>query len=254
MIENLHVANAQRTLAVADADRRRWTDDLCSGTKRSLYASPCIEYDCRMTVLDTHPEDAFANDRAHVFHSWSAQGTLNPLVVTGAEGSYFWTEDGTRYLDFSSQLVNVNIGHQHPEAGRGDQGAGRPAVHGRAVPRQRRPQRGGPADLRGRRREDRRQPARHGVLHQRRRRGHRERDAHGPPAHRSAQGADHTTAATTAAPTGPSRSPATRVAGRASRACPASSSSGGRTRTAARSTRPTRPRSASARSPTSTTC
>ena len=67
-----------------------------------------------MTVLDTHPEDAFANDRAHVFHSWSAQGTLNPLVVSGAEGSYFWTQDGTRYLDFSSQLVNVNIGHQHP--------------------------------------------------------------------------------------------------------------------------------------------
>ena len=68
-----------------------------------------------MTVLDTHPENAFANDRAHVFHSWSAQGALNPLVVEGAEGSYFWTQDGTRYLDFSSQLVNVNIGHQHPK-------------------------------------------------------------------------------------------------------------------------------------------
>ena len=68
-----------------------------------------------MTVLDTHPENAFANDRSHVFHSWSAQGALNPLVVEGAEGSYFWTQDGTRYLDFSSQLVNVNIGHQHPK-------------------------------------------------------------------------------------------------------------------------------------------
>src|SRR6187200_2291680 len=67
-----------------------------------------------MTVPDTHPEDEFANDRAHVFHSCSAQGTLKPLVVAGAEGSWFWTEDGTRYLDFSSQLVNVNIGHQHP--------------------------------------------------------------------------------------------------------------------------------------------
>lgn len=58
---------------------------------------------------------AYDNDRAHVFHSWSAQAALNPLVVTGGEGSYFWTEDGTRYLDFSSQLVNVNIGHQHPK-------------------------------------------------------------------------------------------------------------------------------------------
>ncbi len=59
--------------------------------------------------------DAFTNDRAHVFHSWSAQGALNPIVVDRAEGSFFWTEDGTRFLDFSSQLVNVNIGHQHPK-------------------------------------------------------------------------------------------------------------------------------------------
>ena len=68
-----------------------------------------------MNALDTRPADAFANDRSHVFHSWSAQGLLNPVVVTRAEGSHFWTEDGTRYLDFSSQLVNVNIGHQHPK-------------------------------------------------------------------------------------------------------------------------------------------
>jgi taurine--2-oxoglutarate transaminase len=68
-----------------------------------------------MTQLETRPSDVYANDRAHVFHSWSAQGALNPLVVAGALGSYFWTEDGTRYLDFSSQLVNVNIGHQHPK-------------------------------------------------------------------------------------------------------------------------------------------
>ena len=55
-----------------------------------------------------------AMDRAHVFHSWSAQGALNPLVVQRTEGSCFWDYDGKRYLDFSSQLVNVNIGHQHP--------------------------------------------------------------------------------------------------------------------------------------------
>ena len=68
-----------------------------------------------MTVLDTHPADAFANDRKHVFHSWSAQALINPVVVTRAEGSHFWTEDGTKFLDFSSQLVNMNIGHQHPK-------------------------------------------------------------------------------------------------------------------------------------------
>ncbi|WP_419996329.1 aspartate aminotransferase family protein [Streptomyces boninensis] len=55
-----------------------------------------------------------AADRAHVFHSWSAQDTISPMPVAGAEGSYFWDYDGKRYLDFSSQLVFTNIGHQHP--------------------------------------------------------------------------------------------------------------------------------------------
>lgn len=56
-----------------------------------------------------------AADRAHVFHSWSAQELIDPLPVAGAEGSYFWDYEGNRYLDFSSQLVNTNIGHQHPK-------------------------------------------------------------------------------------------------------------------------------------------
>jgi taurine--2-oxoglutarate transaminase len=56
-----------------------------------------------------------AADRAHVFHSWSAQSLIDPLAVAGAEGSYFWDYEGRRYLDFSSQLVNTNIGHQHPK-------------------------------------------------------------------------------------------------------------------------------------------
>jgi taurine--2-oxoglutarate transaminase len=68
-----------------------------------------------MAILDTNPSQAFANDRQHVFHSWSAQSTLNPLVVAGGEGAWFWDETGRKFLDFSSQLVNVNIGHQHPK-------------------------------------------------------------------------------------------------------------------------------------------
>jgi taurine--2-oxoglutarate transaminase len=53
-------------------------------------------------------------DRAHVFHSWSAQGALDPFVIAGGSGSTVWDYDGRHYLDFSSQLVNTNIGHQHP--------------------------------------------------------------------------------------------------------------------------------------------
>jgi taurine--2-oxoglutarate transaminase len=58
---------------------------------------------------------AYRDDRAHVFHSWSAQALLDPVVVAGASGSRFWDEAGNSWLDFSSQLVNVNIGHQHPK-------------------------------------------------------------------------------------------------------------------------------------------
>jgi len=71
-----------------------------------------------MTEPRSDPErgaQVYAMDRAHVFHSWSAQKALRPLPVAAAEGSYFWDYDGNRYLDFSSQLVNTNIGHQHPK-------------------------------------------------------------------------------------------------------------------------------------------
>ncbi|HEY6934877.1 MAG TPA: aspartate aminotransferase family protein [Marmoricola sp.] len=54
-------------------------------------------------------------DHRHVFHSWSAQALIDPLPVERAEGSCFWDMSGNRYLDFSSQLVNLNIGHQHPK-------------------------------------------------------------------------------------------------------------------------------------------
>jgi len=66
-------------------------------------------------VLDSADgELAYELDRAHVFHSWSAQGALTPFVIAGGSGSTVWDFDGTTYLDFSSQLVNTNIGHQHP--------------------------------------------------------------------------------------------------------------------------------------------
>jgi taurine---2-oxoglutarate transaminase len=65
-----------------------------------------------------NPEEGkrvFDLDRAHVFHSWSAQGAIKPLPIADAQGSYLWDYDGNKYLDFSSQLVNTNIGHQHPK-------------------------------------------------------------------------------------------------------------------------------------------
>lgn len=56
-----------------------------------------------------------AADRKYVFHSWSAQRNLQPLVIESGLGTKMWDYDGKEYLDFSSQLVNTNIGHQHPK-------------------------------------------------------------------------------------------------------------------------------------------
>jgi taurine---2-oxoglutarate transaminase len=54
-------------------------------------------------------------NREFTFFSWSVQGQVNPIPVEKAEGIYFWDMDGKRYIDFSSQLMNTNIGHQHPK-------------------------------------------------------------------------------------------------------------------------------------------
>jgi len=54
-------------------------------------------------------------DRKHVFHSWSAQAQIKPMTITASQGSYVWDGDGNKLLDFSSQLVFTNIGHQHPK-------------------------------------------------------------------------------------------------------------------------------------------
>ena len=56
-------------------------------------------------------QDVHANN---YLQSWSKQGG-KPRVITGAQGSWFWDSDGKRYLDFQSQLVNANLGHQHPK-------------------------------------------------------------------------------------------------------------------------------------------
>ncbi len=58
---------------------------------------------------------AYELDRKHVFHSWSAQAQFTPMTIVASQGSYVWDGDGNRLLDFSSQLVNTNIGHQHPK-------------------------------------------------------------------------------------------------------------------------------------------
>ncbi|MDP4217623.1 MAG: aminotransferase class III-fold pyridoxal phosphate-dependent enzyme [Bacteroidota bacterium] len=47
----------------------------------------------------------------YTLFSWSKQKGIAPIAVRHAEGVYLYDYDGKRYLDFSSGLINVNIGH-----------------------------------------------------------------------------------------------------------------------------------------------
>lgn len=55
-----------------------------------------------------------AKNKAYTLASWTAQAVWDPISMVKGEGVYFWDADGKRYLDWSSQLMNVNIGHGHP--------------------------------------------------------------------------------------------------------------------------------------------
>src|SRR5258707_12967408 len=60
-------------------------------------------------------EEIVALCRKHTMFEWSAQTKVDPIPVARAEGVYFWTPEGKRYLDFNSQLMCTNIGHGHPK-------------------------------------------------------------------------------------------------------------------------------------------
>jgi taurine---2-oxoglutarate transaminase len=47
----------------------------------------------------------------YTLFSWSKQKGIAPIAVKHAEGVYLYDYDGKRYIDFSSGLMNVNIGH-----------------------------------------------------------------------------------------------------------------------------------------------
>ena len=56
-------------------------------------------------------EEIVALSRQYTLYEWSAQSAVDPIAVERAEGVYFYSPDGKRYIDFNSQLMSVNIGH-----------------------------------------------------------------------------------------------------------------------------------------------
>jgi taurine--2-oxoglutarate transaminase len=64
-----------------------------------------------VTPVTLSAEEIVELSKRYTLYDWSAQSKVAPFAVDHAEGVYFYTTDGTRYLDFNSQLMGVNIGH-----------------------------------------------------------------------------------------------------------------------------------------------
>jgi len=59
----------------------------------------------------TETEEILQNNFDYTLFSWSKQKGINPIAVKYGKGVYLYDYDGKHYLDFSSGLMNVNIGH-----------------------------------------------------------------------------------------------------------------------------------------------
>ena len=62
-----------------------------------------------------NPEELIQKNKTFTLASWTPQDVWSPISMTRGEGVYFWDAEGKRFLDWSSQLMNVNIGHGHPK-------------------------------------------------------------------------------------------------------------------------------------------
>ena len=59
-------------------------------------------------------DEIIALSKKHTIFEWVAQNTADPIPIARAQGAYFWTPEGKRFLDFNSQLMCINIGHGEP--------------------------------------------------------------------------------------------------------------------------------------------
>src|SRR5690242_12317827 len=66
-----------------------------------------------MSHTETIPEtqEIIRDNMDYTLFSWSKQKGIAPIAIKYAKGVYLYDYDGKRYLDFSSGLMNVNIGH-----------------------------------------------------------------------------------------------------------------------------------------------
>ncbi len=55
--------------------------------------------------------NSIQNSLDYTLFSWTKQAGLNPINAVSAKGVYVYDQSGKKYIDFSSQLMNTNIGH-----------------------------------------------------------------------------------------------------------------------------------------------
>ena len=72
------------------------------------------ELDSVCNMSETQTIHAAKDSKDFTLFSWSKQAGLDPIHINTAKGVYLYDEKGKRYIDFSSQLMNVNIGHGNP--------------------------------------------------------------------------------------------------------------------------------------------
>jgi len=65
--------------------------------------------------MDAKSLKVVQENRDYTMFSWSVQGASTPIHMKRGQGVWFWDGDDNRWLDFSSQLINLNVGHQHPK-------------------------------------------------------------------------------------------------------------------------------------------
>ena len=127
-------------------------------------------------------EQMVALTKRHTLYEWSAQAAVDPIPVARAKGVYFWTPEGKRFIDFNSQLMCVNIGHGDPRVIKAIQEQAETLAYANPFmatePR---------ARLGEKLAADHARRHRRVLLHQRRRRGQRERHPHRAAVHRAPQ-------------------------------------------------------------------
>ena len=63
------------------------------------------------TKAISETQEVIQDNLDYTLFSWSKQKNIAPIAVKYGEGVYLYDYDGKRYIDFSSGLMNVNIGH-----------------------------------------------------------------------------------------------------------------------------------------------